>query len=110
MRNFVSGRSVVVGAVAVLMCAAGADSAMADGPRPYAIGVTDLQGETDWSGFYIGGRLGGAWSDLSWSQSPSPFTLGGAVPLGSSASFSPSGVEGGIFGGGNVQVGHWVFG
>ena len=88
----------------------GAGLASADGPRPYLIGATDLQGQTDWTGFYIGGKLGGAWSDIGWSQDVNVFTAAGAVPPGTEVSFGPSGFGGGVIGGGNVQVGHWVFG
>jgi outer membrane immunogenic protein len=88
----------------------GAGLASADGPRPYLIGATDLQGQTDWTGFYIGGKLGGAWSDIGWSQDVNVFTAGGAVGSGTEVSFGPSGFGGGVIGGGNVQVGHWVFG
>jgi outer membrane immunogenic protein len=99
-----------VGAAAALLLIAGS-GAMADGgPRPYLVGATDLQGEPDWTGFYIGGRLGGAWSDINWTQDLSVFSAAGAVPPGTEVSFGPSGVAGGVFGGGNLQVGHWVFG
>jgi outer membrane immunogenic protein len=84
----------------------GLGAAKADGPRPYVIGATDLQGETDWTGFYIGGKVGGAWSDISWTQDNNAFTNN----TGDQVSFSPSGVAGGVIGGGNLQVGHWVFG
>ena len=30
--------------------------------------MTDSQNVTDWSGVYIGGKLGGAWSDIDWTQ------------------------------------------
>jgi outer membrane immunogenic protein len=80
-----------------------AGGAAADGPRPYVIGATDLQGEADWTGFYIGGRLGGAWGDLNASY---PAADGSVV----SGSHSPSSFAGGVIGGGNVQTGHWVFG
>lgn len=111
MRNFGSGRHLVINTAAALLSLLGAGSASADGPRPYLVGASDLQGQADWSGFYIGGKLGGAWSDdISWTQNPNVFTNGGAVPPGTKASFSASGVDGGIIGGGNLMVGHWVFG
>lgn len=110
MRIDATGRSLkfifAAGALALL----GAPSAIADGPRPYVIGATDLQDQTDWSGFYIGGKLGGAWSDIGWTQDLNVFTNSGVIGSGSEVSFGPSGFGGGVIGGGNVQVGHWVFG
>jgi outer membrane immunogenic protein len=38
------------------------------------------------------------------------FNTGGAVPGNTPVGFSPSGVAGGIIGGGNLQLGHWIFG
>ncbi len=108
MRNF--GRGLIMGGAAAVLFLVGAGGAMADGPRPYVIGATDLQGEADWTGFYIGGKLGGAWSDISWSQDQNAFTNNGAVPFGTAVTFGPSGVAGGVIAGGNVQTGHWVFG
>ena len=71
--------------------------------------MTDGQNVTDWSGIYIGGKVGGAWSDINWTQNFDEFE-GGAVPPGTGASFSPSSFTGGVFGGGNLQMGNWVFG
>lgn len=71
--------------------------------------MTDGQNVTDWSGIYIGGKVGGAWSDINWTQNFDEFE-GGAVPPGTGASFSPSSFTGGVFGGGNIQMGNWVFG
>ncbi len=66
--------------------------------------MTDGQNVTDWSGIYIGGKVGGAWSDINWTQNFDEFE-GGAVPPGTGASFSPSSFTGGVFGGGNLQMG-----
>jgi outer membrane immunogenic protein len=106
MRICAAGRSLKFIFAAAAVAVAGVGAAKADGPRPYVIGATDLQGETDWTGFYIGGKVGGAWSDISWTQDNNAFTNN----TGDQVSFSPSGVAGGVIGGGNLQVGHWVFG
>ena len=66
--------------------------------------MTDSQDVSDWSGFYIGGKLGGAWSDMSWTENFGEFSAPGG------ASFSPSSFAGGVIGGGNLQMGNWVFG
>jgi len=111
MRILGTGRNLISGGAAAAFFLLATGGALADGPRPYVVGVSDLQGAADWSGFYIGGKLGGAWSDLSWAQNtPSVFNTGGAVAPGSSVGFSPSSFEGGIIGGGNVMLGRWVFG
>ena len=81
--------------------------ARADGFRP--VGMTDAQSITDWSGIYIGGKLGGAWSDIDWSQDLNVFTAGGAVAPNASVNFGPSGIAGGVFGGANLQMGQWIF-
>ena len=54
----------------------------------------------DWTGFYIGGHLGGAWGDKDW------FAVG-VGPLGS---HDVDGFIGGGQVGFNYQVGTWVFG
>jgi outer membrane immunogenic protein len=87
----------------VLMLGSAAAKADEWGP----VGVTDVQAVTDWSGIYIGGKLGGVWSDLNWTQDANLFN--GGIP-GAAADFSPSGFAGGIIGGGNVQIGQWIFG
>jgi outer membrane immunogenic protein len=87
----------------------GAGAALADWESS-AVGISDLQGEADWTGFYIGGKLGGTWGDVSWTQDANVFTFGGAAAPGAATDFNPSGFAGGIIGGGNLQVGHWVFG
>jgi outer membrane immunogenic protein len=66
--------------------------------------MTDSQLVSDWSGFYVGGKLGGVWSDIHWTENFGEFN----APDG--ASFSPSSFAGGVFGGGNLQMGHWIFG
>ncbi len=66
--------------------------------------MTDSQDVSDWSGFYIGGKLGGVWSDIGWTENFSEFTDPGGP------SFSPSSFQGGVFGGGNLQMGNWIFG
>lgn len=99
-------------ALAVIVTLALASTAQADGIwQPGETGrwvpgtpMTDGQNVSDWSGFYIGGKLGGVWSDIHWSENFSEF----AAPGG--ASFSPSSFQGGVFGGGNLQMGNWIFG
>ena len=72
--------------------------------------MTDSQNVTDWSGVYVGGKLGGAWSDIDWSQDLNVFTAAGAADPATPVTFGPSGIAGGIFGGANLQMGNWIFG
>jgi outer membrane immunogenic protein len=72
--------------------------------------MTDSQYVTDWSGVYIGGRLGGAFSNFSWGQDLNTFNSGTPIDPRTPLDFSPSGVTGGITGGANMQLGQWIFG
>jgi outer membrane immunogenic protein len=60
----------------------------------------------NWTGFYLGGHIGGIWSRTDLSD---PTGLGFAAP-GSSFSDNGSGFLGGVQGGYNWQAGNWVFG
>jgi hypothetical protein len=53
-----------------------------------------------WTGFYVGGHVGGAWNNKDWFF-PGP---------GTSTSHNASSFMGGAQGGYNYQVGSWVFG
>ena len=74
--------------------------------------MTDSQYLTDWSGIYIGGKLGGTWSDLNWQTDANVFSTGAgaAAAANTPIDFSPSGIIGGIIGGANLQLGQWIFG
>ncbi|KAB2940316.1 MAG: outer membrane beta-barrel protein [Hyphomicrobium sp.] len=91
--------------------------AMADGWQPGEPGrwvpgtpMTDCQCVTDWSGVYVGGKLGGVWADAHWEQDLGGFDDGGAVPPGTQTNFGPSGFAGGVITGANLQMGNWIFG
>lgn len=94
---------VVAGLLAWSACVTQADGAPVTGTTvsPYVV---------DWSGAYIGGKLGGAWSDVSWSQNANYFTTLGPAVVGTDSSFAPSGFAGGIIVGTNWQHGRWVVG
>jgi outer membrane immunogenic protein len=97
-------RRVAIAAAAVILAPI---SATADGIP--GVVMTDSQYLTDWSGFYIGGKLGGAFSNLNWQQDVNLFTDSG-VARNTPVQFSPSGIAGGIIGGANLQLGQWIFG
>jgi outer membrane immunogenic protein len=97
---------VVVAAFGLLVLTPG--DAAADGQ---VVGVTNVQYAADWSGFYVGGQLGGAWNDIGWNQTNANyFNTNGAIVVGNASGFDSSGVLGGILAGGNIQVGRWIFG
>ena len=55
--------------------------------------MTDSQYLTDWSGFYIGGKLGGAFSsNINWHQELDLFTANSGVAPNTPIQFSPGGV------------------
>jgi outer membrane immunogenic protein len=66
---------------------------------------------TDWSGFYVGAQLGGAWTDSDWNyDNPNWFNTSGADLLFTRFGFDGSGVLGGGQAGFNYQTGVWVLG
>jgi len=95
-------------ATAAAICWLAPISAEADG-IPGVI-MTDSQYLTDWSGFYVGGKLGGAFSNITWTQDLNAFTALSGVAPNTPVQFSPSGVAGGFLGGANLQLGQWIFG
>jgi outer membrane immunogenic protein len=66
---------------------------------------------TQWGGFYVGGQLGGAWSEADWHYDNANFfnTLGPML-LGRNFSLDADGVIGGGQLGYNYQSGPWVLG
>jgi opacity protein-like surface antigen len=66
----------------------------------------------NWSGFYIGGHLGGGWSDDRWSDpfGSTPSGFGGINVAGFGDTTHATGPLGGGQIGANWQIGHWVLG
>jgi outer membrane immunogenic protein len=70
-----------------------------------------VEATPNWSGFYVGGQLGGAWSDMDYRfANPNYFNTLGPVVLGRNFSFDADGVIGGGQLGYNYQTGPWVLG
>jgi outer membrane immunogenic protein len=72
---------------------------------------------TDWTGFYLGGAIGGRWSDDSWTttcQSTGFFATCNNFPdrfvTNNPQKFNSSAFRGSIYGGYNWQVSSWVVG
>jgi outer membrane immunogenic protein len=65
-----------------------------------------------WTGFYIGGDVGGAWADSSGTAIfTDPFAPAGQSPIVTNGSFNRSGFIGGFYAGYNWQFSpNWVFG
>lgn len=62
-----------------------------------------------WSGFYVGGNIGGGWSHARWDNTANTTLFGDALP-GNNFGSNPNGVIGGLQVGYNFQNGPWVFG
>jgi opacity protein-like surface antigen len=95
-------------AAAGMALALAATYAAADGIP--GVVMTDSRYLTDWSGVYIGGKLDGAFSSLSWRQELNNFTAASGVASSTPVDFSPSGITAGVIGGANLQLGQWIFG
>jgi len=109
MRYFGSGRDLISIGAAAAFALVGAGAATADATRPHP--RSDMQGTADWSGFYAGGQIGGAWSTLDWQyQNANYFDTLGAVVVGNAFDHDPQGVIGGVLGGYNYQTGPWILG
>src|SRR5262245_48768650 len=93
-------RGAAVAMAAAGIVALGSGMAAADGGEGAPMAVSESPNIADFSGIYVGARLGGSWSDISWTQDLNVFTAAGALPSGSEANFSPSG-----FGGGGILGG-----
>jgi len=75
--------------------------------------ATDLisSSATTWQGFYVGGQLGGAWSDTDWRyDNHNWFNTIGADLVGTRFDIDASGILGGGQAGFNYQSGPWVVG
>jgi outer membrane immunogenic protein len=100
------------------VCALGIGSASAAdlAARPYtkAPAVPFVSPVYDWSGFYVGGHVGGGWADRGHTMlddGNGGFGLGGSpFTNGDSLSNHPSGVLGGVQGGFNWQFNNFVLG
>ena len=99
LRAFVGGFTLAVGTVACACSAQAADLARPLAPAPVAP-VAYAPPVYNWSGFYIGGHVGGGFENSTWTD---PFTL-------ASASFSNSGFLGGAQVGANTQFNWLVLG
>ncbi len=96
LRAFVGGLMLAAGTVACACSVQAADLPMRPAPAPVAP-VAYAPPVYNWSGFYIGGHIGGGFENSTWTN---PVT-------GASASFSDSGFLGGAQVGVNTQF-NWL--
>lgn len=99
-------KKTLVASFALAACAFGALPASAAdiATQPVYRAPTITPSYYNWSGFYVGGHIGGAWASKDWSQTfPGTFA-------GNASSFNADGFIGGGQIGYNWQTGNWVFG
>ena len=104
---FKSGMMVALACTAAL--GAGVASAADLGPRPYTKAPLFAEPYYNWSGFYVGGQLGGASTNETWVNTANNSVFGDLAP---GQGFRQRGS--GVFGGGQVgynwQASNYVFG
>ncbi len=95
--------AALAGCSAIALLATGA---LADGMPSRGGSIKDAPvaaAPFSWSGFYVGGNVGGAWADLS-------HTTTTATNDSATLNFDPSSFAGGVQGGYQIQMGAMVFG
>ena len=96
-------------AAALSFAFVGAASAADLGARPYTKAPPPMVAIYDWTGFYVGGHIGGSWTNEEWVNTANTTAFG---DLGLGDGFRQR--ETGFFGGGHVgynwQAGNFVFG
>jgi hypothetical protein len=95
-------------ALAFTALGAGAASA-ADLSRPYFKAPVFAESYYNWSGFYVGGQLGGSWTNQSWVNTANNSRFGDLAP-GQGFGQRSSGIFGGGQIGYNWQASNYVFG
>jgi len=99
-------RLAILGASVAFTAGLSVTAALADGYRPRAAyAVAPIM---NWTGFYIGGNVGGAWSEVDWSNVNGTFS--NVAIAGERFDNSASGFIGGGQIGYNQQVGNFVLG
>jgi outer membrane immunogenic protein len=101
-------KKIALAAAAASMLFAGAASAADMAPR-YTKAPPPVVAVYNWTGFYIGGNVGGAWDNKS-SEVPTGNFVGLVPPQAFPASITRSGFTGGGQIGYNWQAAQWVFG
>lgn len=81
-------------------------------PQASAAGLSPpAEVATNWSSFYVGSQIGGAWSDTGWHyDNRNWFNTSGPDLVGTNFGIDASGVLGGGQLGFNYQIGSWLLG
>ena len=64
----------------------------------------------DWTGFYVGGELGGEWGRTNWTTTSTSDFPGLIDDASSPRNFNPTGFRAGVYAGYNWQITNWVVG
>jgi outer membrane immunogenic protein len=91
------------------LCAAGAASAADLAARPYTKAPAYIEPLFNWGGFYVGGHIGGAWTNQEFINSGVGAPFGDLIP-GEGYRQRRSGIMGGAQLGYNWQASNYVFG
>src|SRR5215471_228131 len=91
------------------LVAAGAASAADLAARPYTKAPAYIEPLFNWTGFYVGGHIGGAWTNEQWINSANTTAFGDLSP-GQGFRQRGSGIMGGAQIGYNWQASNYVFG
>ncbi len=101
---------IVAFACTTALVTAGAASAADLAARPYAKAPAYVASLYNWSGFYVGGHLGGAWTNEQWVNTGNSLTNFGDLLPGQGFRQRSSGIFGGAHIGYNWQASNYVFG
>ena len=107
-----NSRLILSAAIAVSVILGNGAASAADLPaRVYPKALVTAESAYNWTGFYVGGSIGGRWLDGNWTTTAFGDTLGPADPFSPTAKFDPSGIRVGGYVGYNWQISpSWVFG
>ncbi len=101
--------SAVIAISAILVSGAAPAADMA--PRTYARSAPIVQAQVyDWTGFYVGGELGGQWGRTNWNTTSTSDFPGTIVDASTPRNYNSSGFRVGGYAGYNWQVTNWVIG
>ncbi len=102
---------VLAVAASILAVSATGASAADLAARPYTKAPAVVTPAYDWSGFYIGGSVGGRWDESGWTTTSIVIPPTPATAINNPVNFSNSSVRAGVFAGYNWQVAAlWVVG
>ncbi|MDE5463806.1 outer membrane protein [Bradyrhizobium sp. CSS354] len=105
MRN----KLIAAFACTTALVSTGAASAADLGARPYTKASAYMESMFNWTGFYVGGHIGGAWTNERWNNTANTTPFGDLAP-GEGFRQRGAGIMGGAQIGYNWQANNYVFG